>query len=147
MAFLTSFHHSSDNPNQFHILLLIFLHFDHQHLFFCCSLLFSSFLLHKVETFFFFSIASMDWFGVAVIKFIFKRVNNYISKECNLDKPKKWFSLHHCRARRELCIPRPGHVMCLEHSSLLYSRDQFGFWKKLICKIIRSRLILVFVVV
>lgn len=53
-GFLTSFHSSIVNPNQFHILLLIFLHFDRQQFkIFLLLTVFSSFLFYKVETFFF----------------------------------------------------------------------------------------------
>lgn len=75
-GFLTSFHRSIDNPNQFHIFLLIFLHFNlgSRLIFFLLLTFFSSFLFHKVETFFFSQSLShgLVW-SCVFIKFIFKK--------------------------------------------------------------------------
>lgn len=64
-GFLTSFHRSIDNPNQFHIFLLTFLLFNQaavQHFF--AAHISSSFLFHKVETFFFSQSLSTAWIGL-----------------------------------------------------------------------------------
>lgn len=151
-GFLTSFHRSIDNPNQFHIFLLIFFAFQSTAVpHFFAAHIFLFFFVSQSWDILFFSIAfhCVDWFGVVCsLSLYLKRVNNYISKECNLNKPKKWFFFLIIVELGESFAYRGRVMLCAWNICRCYTLEiNLVFERKLICRWVRNCLILVFAVV